>query len=682
MALNITRKRKAVSRDEPPKKISKLEIAAETEADRYDIYTRLDCYECRIEGVEKTEGKLAQVIAGIMKATTFARQEEVKAWEQEMTACEHTLYLEQAPRKDIASQSLGQCSMCDLKENLWLCLACGSLGCGRAQFGGVGGNSHALAHGTQAHHPVAVKLGSLTADGTADVYCYECNEERVDPELTDHLGHWGIDVAGRQKTEKSLVELQIEQNLRWEFSMTTQDGEEMKPLFGPGLTGLKNLGNSCYLNSIIQCIFEMAQFRHRYYLPDIPAPASSQPAADLETQLRKLADGLLSGRYSRPDPDIIQADDARDLPHQKGLAPAMLKHLIGRGHSEFSTMRQQDASELFIHLMGLIEKSQHPPNMENPVNGFKFAMEQRLQCLRCKKVRYRTDEMDNISVPVPANMIEDAVNTIEGDALKKREYKSVTFKECLDRFTEPEVVELTCTACDGKGFTKQSLFKTFPAVMAITCRRYATINWVPTKVDVPVIVGDQPIVFDAYKSSGLQMDEELLPEDVENSAKASFEPNVAALAQLEGMGFPKIRCEKALKATGNADAELAMNWLLEHMDDADIDTPLASQVGVKGNAIADPAAIEQLTAMGFSQPQARQALRETSGNVEGAVEWLFANPDAQGDFEQEYSASTSRSPETTALPGSDQLSAIFELQSIVCHKGSSIHAGYVTFHLI
>lgn len=38
------------------------------------------------------------------------------------------------------------------------------------------------------------------------------------------------------------------------------------------------------------------------------------------------------------------------------------------------------------------------------------------------------------------------------------------------------------------------------------------------------------------------------------------------------------------------------------------------------------------------------------------------------------------------MPGSDQLPANFQLQSIICHKGSSIHAGSVTsrprWHLI
>ena len=43
--------------------------------------------------------------------------------------------------------------------------------------------------------------------------------------------------------------------------------------------------------------------------------------------------------------------------------------------------------------------------------------------------------------------------------------------------------------------------------------------------------------------------------------------NQAALAQLEAMGFPPVRCQKALLATGNSDPEAAMEWLFAHMED-------------------------------------------------------------------------------------------------------------------
>lgn len=40
------------------------------------------------------------------------------------------------------------------------------------------------------------------------------------------------------------------------------------------------------------------------------------------------------------------------------------------------------------------------------------------------------------------------------------------------------------------------------------------------------------------------------------------------MSMLEGMGFPPIRCQRALLATGNSDGEAAMEWLFAHMDDA------------------------------------------------------------------------------------------------------------------
>ena len=43
--------------------------------------------------------------------------------------------------------------------------------------------------------------------------------------------------------------------------------------------------------------------------------------------------------------------------------------------------------------------------------------------------------------------------------------------------------------------------------------------------------------------------------------------NELAMAQLEAMGFPTIRCQKALLATGNSDPNAAMEWLFQHMED-------------------------------------------------------------------------------------------------------------------
>lgn len=665
LALNIRRTRKTIDRDEPPAKITKLAIAAETEQDRYDTALAVKCIECQQE-LDIANPKIAPIVDGILKAHTFSRKEEVKAWEQELTSCEHILTMQQHPSRKIEQGDLGHCSGCDLKENLWLCLECGNLGCGRKQMGGVDGNSHALGHANESGHGVAVKLGSITPEGTADIYCYRCDEERIDEQLGEHLAHWGIILAERQKTEMSLTEMQIEQNLKWDFSMTTEGGHELRPVFGSGLTGLKNLGNSCYLASIIQCLFDMPSFQERYYGANKDLPIVQEPAADLETQLRKIADGLLSGRYAEPDNSVTSGSE---VAYQKGLAPAMLKHLIGRGHEEFSTMRQQDAFELFQHLFKLISRSPHN-DQKDPTAEFRFVLEQRLQCLGCHKVRYSSNEQDNIFLDVPLVKLDAGSEGAEA----ANAYKPVTLKECLDNFTAPEKVELTCLSCGSRaGFTKQSLFKTFPNVLAVNARKMAVVNWVPIKIDVPVFVPLEPFSMDSYLSKGLQPSEELLPEEPENQAPA-FVPDEAAIAQLEAMGFPRNRAEKALHATGNSDANAAMEWLFAHLDDADIDAPLDLSAGSGGAGTADPEKIEMLGAMGFGAPQAKKALRETGGDVERAVEWLFSHPDDQGIMEDE-SLSEAADKSQKELAGSAALPAQFQLQSIVCHKGTSIHAG-------
>lgn len=81
------------------------------------------------------------------------------------------------------------------------------------------------------------------------------------------------------------------------------------------------------------------------------------------------------------------------------------------------------------------------------------------------------------------------------------------------------------------------------------------------------------------------------------------------------MGFPRNRAERAVFTTKNAGAEVAMNWLLEHMEDADIDQPLVPPQSAAPSkpqqAAPNPEMVENLTQMGFTAAQARKALKET-----------------------------------------------------------------------
>jgi hypothetical protein len=53
---------------------------------------------------------------------------------------------------------------------------------------------------------------------------------------------WTWEVRPRAYAPKLTLE-NIDHNLRFDFSMTGDDGKELQPVFGEGLTGLRNLGN-------------------------------------------------------------------------------------------------------------------------------------------------------------------------------------------------------------------------------------------------------------------------------------------------------------------------------------------------------------------------------------------------------------------------------------------------------
>ena len=216
--------------------------------------------------------------------------------------------------------------------------------------------------------------------------------------------------------------------------------------------------------SIIQTLFSLTSFRERY----LPTAATHWelcqeplPASCVDCQMHKLADGLLSGRYSHPRPHASSSPspsapkETNTLAHdsdsptpvfQEGVRPAGFKALVGKGHEEFATMRQQDAEEFFTHLVSVLRRHARRFGLDlagEPTEVFAFGMEQRLECGECKRVSYRVDGADVASVPVPAREVGK-------DAEGRVGYAEVRLQECLDGLTSVEALEYQCPGCRKK----------------------------------------------------------------------------------------------------------------------------------------------------------------------------------------------------------------------------------------
>ncbi|KAF7363760.1 Ubiquitin carboxyl-terminal hydrolase [Mycena sanguinolenta] len=709
--LNVKRKPKPSTKraedEEPPAKISKLAIVEEREEDKYEHITVVKCWTCDSEkgreipeavndpkvrrGVmgalqELNGAQVKALVDETMSSLSSARQSEVKAWEEEFEVCEHTLLLQQTSAGAIPASGLAHCTACELTSNLWLCLTCGSLGCGRVQYGGVtGGNGHGLQHFEQTGHPVSVKLGTITPEGGAgkfvpfrrwfwlllfiDIYCYQCNDARLDPALSEHLITFGINVKTAQKTEKSMTEMQIEHNLKYDFSLTTEDGRALEPVFGPGLTGLSNLGNSCYMASCPE----------------------SLPADCVECQTRKVADGLLSGRYSHPAHGSASSS-VNDPVFQEGLRPTGFKALIGKGHEEFSTMKQQDSEEFLGHLITVLRRDAHKYKeraAEDATAVFTYGMEQRLQCGVCSKVSYRTDAMDVLSVPVTA--IETGKDE-DGKTL----YAPIPLVACLDAVLTPETLEYGCPSCGTKVHAnKHAKFATFPEVLVVHAKKFQLVNWVPTKLDIPIILPDgDELVFDAqHLGLGLQPNEVELPSTAAAAAAPQFD--VAALAQLEGMGFPTIRCQKALLATGNSSPELAMEWLFAHMEDPGLFRSYSSfvadfcQISMRRFLRRAPQRVLQsrrlirlpcyLTWASHLPRHARRSEKRPE-TPSAPLSGCSITPDDTGADDAPSSSSTDAAS-APAVGGTKDVPAKYKLKAFISHKGPSVHSGHYVAHI-
>jgi ubiquitin carboxyl-terminal hydrolase 5/13 len=507
-----------------------------------------------------------------------------------------------------------------------------------------------------------------------------------DPLLAEHLSHWGIDVMTMEKTEKSMAELQIDLNKGFEFDKITESGAELESVSGPNLVGLANLGNTCYVASVAQVLKTLPAVVDRYVAPamDLARGAPADVTCDFPAQMSKLCVGLVTDKYARAE-TVTNAGA-----HESAVNPRMFKNLVGRGHAEFSTGRQQDAVEFFQHLLEQMTREEHkakarlgdaPPT----ASQFEFEVEEKTTCVESGAVRYvtRRDNVLPLDVPVESATNAAAVSEFKERELKRQKTSSegsgggggggkekaddeepvrpvVPFDACVAKIAAPELVDdFYSTALGRKGTaSKTTRMKTMPNVLAVQVRRYYVAeDWTAKKLDALVPMPTTMDLESSLRGRGMQPGETPLP-DPEGPASAeaaadgkgngssatvttttttttTVEPSAEIVAQLVSMGFSENGSKRAAIATNNVSADGAMEWVFAHMEDADFNDPPTAVTSAQSAAATSPASevgtnpesLMMLTSMGFADAHATAALKRSGGDVERAADWLFSHSD-------------------------------------------------------
>ncbi|XP_074586627.1 ubiquitin carboxyl-terminal hydrolase 14-like isoform X2 [Curcuma longa] len=693
--LHIQQRPKPVPEDRPLKKPTLLAIGVEGGFDyqeieheeTHNIVILPEYVSLPFPSVELPE-KIRLAVDAVLLADGAERKEQLAAWTAEKKKVSaYALSLQQINNSIAVPPSGWKCCKCNKTDNLWLNLTDGMILCGRRNWDGSGGNNHAIEHYKETNYPLAVKLGTITADiESADVYSYPEDDTVEDPLLAQHLAFFGIDFSSLQKTEMTTAERELDQNTNFDWNRIQESGQEVELLFGPGYTGLLNLGNSCYMASTIQVVFTTHAFISRYYgnqsLKMAFAMAPSDPTLDLNMQLTKLAHGLLSGKYSLP----VQQK-------QEGIPPRMFKTVIAASHPEFSSMRQQDALEFFLHLLDQVERANTEKPALDPSRSFKFVIEERLQC-PSGKVAYnkRSDYILSLSIPLheatnkeqleafnktKAEKNAEGADVASGEIVRPR----VPLESCLASFSSTEEIhDFYSSALDAKTTANKTAgLATFPDYLVLHMRKFVMEEgWVPKKLDVYI---DVPDVIDIthMRSKGLQPGEELLPEtgvvgEVEATQLAASEDIVSKLA---AMGFNYLHCQKAALNTANAGVEEAMTWLLSHMDDPDIDEPISYNSHAMEVQSIDETSVETLISFGFHEEVARKALKASGGDIEKATDWIFSHPEASSSKDTDATSNAVEAGD----PGVPDGSGRYKLMAFISHMGTSTHCGHYVAHV-
>ncbi|CAI1911808.1 hypothetical protein SEUBUCD646_0D02690 [Saccharomyces eubayanus] len=644
----------------------KLQVIEKSEDETHDTFWSLQsfCSENSATNVllESTNTNVSSAalekINQILRAKSQDFEDKKNSWELEIRTCPHTENF-QVPTKPDRAVNLNLCSSCDLTQNLWLCLHCGNIGCGREQIG-IEGHSHALDHyRNNNNHPLAIKLGSLSSS-TCDLYCYACDDETRFPDnvnLGTALKIYGINIQEKIADEKTLAQLQIEQNENWQFRMVDSSGKELKKLpssneYGCGLI---NLGNSCYLNSVMQSLLNggvpswSLDFLGNEFPLDVVYPGNN-----LKCQWIKLLNAM------KLEPEL----------YANGIKPSAFKKCIGQNHEEFSSNRQQDAMEFLTFLLDSLDRkffSDNSAGASNPNDLMRFMMEDRLQCNKCGKVKYSYEPAEAIQLPLKEN--DESQDVLER----------------IKAYFDGQTIEFKCANCkESVTANKKPGFKSLPHTLVLNPIRIKLQNWIPVKtsneLSLPGLTDKEDVLdVSSYLSQGFNSQTEtLLPDDDESDTK--FTPNKCGISQLIEMGFTENSSARALFNTGNQDAETAMNWLFQHMDDPDLNDPFIAPPlnSKKDKTDVDDDSLASMLSMGLSPKLCRKSLIINNGDVNRSVEWVFNNMDDNGELPGSEGQSEQQQQQQKDLGYST--TSPYALTAVICHKGNSVHSGhYVVF---
>uniref|UniRef100_A0A7N9AQD4 Ubiquitin carboxyl-terminal hydrolase n=1 Tax=Mastacembelus armatus TaxID=205130 RepID=A0A7N9AQD4_9TELE len=224
----------------------------------------------------------------------------------------------------------------------------------------------------------------------------------------------------------------------------------------PPLQGFSNLGNTCYMNAILQSLFSLPSFSNDMLRQSIP-----WKKVPINALLRRFAHLMVKK-------DVGCPETKKDLLRK-------VKSAISSTAERFSGNMQNDAHEFLSQCLDQLKDDVEKMNKSwtnepgeevdtsriytCPVAvNMEFEVQHTITCKGCGEVVTKREQFNDLSIDLPR---------------KKKTLPLRSIQDSLDLFFRMEEIEYSCEKCNGKAATVTHKFSKLPRVLILHLKRYS-----------------------------------------------------------------------------------------------------------------------------------------------------------------------------------------------------------------
>eukprot|EP00117_Sycon_ciliatum_P002505 scpid37618/ scgid7704/ Ubiquitin carboxyl-terminal hydrolase 22; Deubiquitinating enzyme 22; Ubiquitin thioesterase 22; Ubiquitin-specific-processing protease 22 len=324
-----------------------------------------------------------------------------------------------------------QCMFCESSSNLHVCLSC--------QFVACKCNEHFSTRMNDQEHFLTVSVA------TGNLYCHKCQANIYDGDVDNAFCLAAVN-AGVKRNRRWLPDEGQAKLLRQsKASLVYMD--ENSPL---GLRGVQNLGNSCFMSSVLQALAHAPVLRE-YFLSCKPHSCKQTKEVCPMLCFQELFQEFYSGK---PQP----------------IVPSKLLHMMWQEAAALAGNQQQDAHEFLIASMTLLHDhlSPSPPALANASKCssivdlvFKGFVQSTVTCNKCSNVSPTVEMFWDLSLELPSPVVT-----------KVKSAESTAARAALT--TKPVTTKYAPHKNKGRGKNRRKNGKFAPASATVLARERPT----------------------------------------------------------------------------------------------------------------------------------------------------------------------------------------------------------------